>query len=60
MLMVARSGSLVTGTQEVDALQQLVVFQTPPPTDARYATMLPFVVVVGSTTMSFTRPAVVV
>ena len=36
------SGSSVTTVQVVEALQQLVVFQTPPPTVPAYATMLPF------------------
>src|ERR1041384_2422579 len=39
MLIVARSGSFVVEVQVVDALQQFVVFQTPPPTEPRYATM---------------------
>jgi hypothetical protein len=33
--MVLRSGSSVICVQEVVALQQFVVFQTPPPTEAR-------------------------
>ncbi len=60
ILIVARSGSSVVTLQEVELLQQFVVFQTPPPTEPRYATMLPLVVVVGSTAMVLTRPSVFV
>jgi len=60
MLVVEISGSSVSTDHVVELLQQLVVFHTPPPTVAAYATMLPFVVVVGSTVMLFTRPCVVV
>ena len=57
---VEMSGSSVTIVQVVDALQQLVVFQTPPPTAPAYATILPLTVVVGSTAIALTRPSVVV
>ena len=52
------SGLSVVTAQVVALLQQLVVFQTPPPTLAAYATIEPFVVVVGSATMSLMRPSV--
>ena len=45
-------------TQLVELLQQFVVFQTPPPTVPAYATIEPWVVVVGSTTISLIRPSV--
>ena len=44
--------------QAVELLQQLVVFQTPPPTVAAYATIEPCVVVVGSTAIALMRPSV--
>src|SRR2546423_1756729 len=49
------SGSSVTAAHAVEALQQFVVFQTPPPSLAEYATIEPFVVVVGSTTIALMR-----
>jgi hypothetical protein len=51
-------GVVVCDVHVVDAVQQFVVFQTPPPTSPAYATIEPCVVVVGSTTIAFTRPAV--
>ena len=58
MSIAAMSGSSVVTVQLVVVEQQLVVFQTPPPTVPAYATIEPLVVVVGSTTIAFTRPSV--
>ena len=44
MLVVEISGSSVVTVQFVELLQQFVVFQTPPPTLAAYATIEPLVV----------------
>ena len=54
MLVVEISGSSVVTVQLVVTLQQLVVFQTPPPTAPMYATMEPSLVVVGSMAMVLT------
>ena len=55
---VEMRGSSVVTLHVVELLQQLVVFQTPPPTVAAYATIEPCVVVVGSTTIALMRPSV--
>ena len=60
MLIEAISGSSVVTVHVVPDEQQFVVFQTPPPTLAAYATIEPFVIVVGSTTIALMRPSVVV
>src|SRR5690348_7064690 len=53
--MLAISGKSVLISQTVDAVQQLVVFQTPPPSEPRYAIAGSS----GSPSSTFVRPALV-
>ena len=58
MSIAEMSGSSVVTVHVVVVEQQLVVFQTPPPTLRRIGHDRAVGVVVGSTTIAFTRPSV--
>ena len=54
--MLDTSGTSVTTSQVVEGVQQLVVFQMPPPSEPEYTVIAPGDVVVGSTRSTLTRP----